>query len=358
MIQDDGFVSEIGWAGHGLQMWLQVMWFLARAEKSTTLVLDEPDVYMHPDLQRKLVRLVRRRTQQTILTTHSTEILAEAAPDDVLIVDRSRKKARFATNLPAVQRIVEHIGGVHNLQLSRLWSAKKCLLVEGKDIQLLKIFQDVVFPDSACPVDTIPNMPIGGWDGWGYAVGSSMIMMNSVDHGIRVVCVFDRDYRDEETIAERAKEARDKGISLHVWAVKEIENHLARASAIVRYVNARCRADRQTNTAEVEEAIDAACEALRPDVIRGLADEYQRRHRKEGQVAGLAANEALRVVEAAWQQRESRIAIAPGKALMGHLSRWAKEKCGVSFGPHAIARELLPVEVPAEIRELLAQLER
>ena len=54
MVQDSSFVTEVGWMGHGLQMWLQVMWFLARSAHAESVFLDEPDVYMHPDLQRKV----------------------------------------------------------------------------------------------------------------------------------------------------------------------------------------------------------------------------------------------------------------------------------------------------------------
>ena len=59
-VRDADFVGEVSLMGHGLQMWLQVVWFLARAPKRGTVVLDEPDVYMHPDLQRRLLGLVRR----------------------------------------------------------------------------------------------------------------------------------------------------------------------------------------------------------------------------------------------------------------------------------------------------------
>ncbi len=30
MVQDGDFVAEASWMGHGLQMWLQTMWFLVR----------------------------------------------------------------------------------------------------------------------------------------------------------------------------------------------------------------------------------------------------------------------------------------------------------------------------------------
>jgi hypothetical protein len=35
-------------------MWLQTIWFLTRAKDHETVILDEPDVYMHADLQRRL----------------------------------------------------------------------------------------------------------------------------------------------------------------------------------------------------------------------------------------------------------------------------------------------------------------
>ena len=57
MLRNDDFVAEVGLMGHGLQMWLQTMWFLARCRAFDTVILDEPDVYMHADLQRRLIRL-------------------------------------------------------------------------------------------------------------------------------------------------------------------------------------------------------------------------------------------------------------------------------------------------------------
>jgi hypothetical protein len=68
-IRDGDFVGEVSLMGHGLQMWLQTMWFLARADSHSIVVLDEPDVYMHPDLQRRLLNLVRSRFSQLLIAT-------------------------------------------------------------------------------------------------------------------------------------------------------------------------------------------------------------------------------------------------------------------------------------------------
>ncbi len=91
LVQDGNFVAEVAWMGHGLQMWLQTIWFLSWIEPHSTVVLDEPDVYMHPDLQRKLFRLASSRCRQTIVATHSVEIMAEVEPSEILVVEPFQK---------------------------------------------------------------------------------------------------------------------------------------------------------------------------------------------------------------------------------------------------------------------------
>jgi predicted ATPase len=45
---------------------------------------------MHPDLQRKLIRLTRDRFAQCIIATHSVEIMGEPEPSNILIIDKKR----------------------------------------------------------------------------------------------------------------------------------------------------------------------------------------------------------------------------------------------------------------------------
>ena len=190
-VQDNDFVAEIAWMGHGLQMWLQTMWFLARSKNSPTIILDEPDVYMHADLQRKLIRLLRNRADQVVIATHSLEIMEEVEPQDVLIVNRNAKELIYASSIPAVQRVIDNIGGVHNLQLTRLWHSQRCLLLEGEDIAFLKQVQNILFPKSLQPLDMVPNMQLGGWNGWGHAIGSKLLLKNAVGEDIIVYCILD-----------------------------------------------------------------------------------------------------------------------------------------------------------------------
>jgi hypothetical protein len=55
----------------------------------------------------------------------------------------------------------------------------------------------------------------------------------------------------------------------------------------------------------------------------------------------------------AWKTAEGRRSIAPGKALLAHLSDWAKKTYGVQFVPEQVARALRPDEIDAEVLEVI-----
>jgi predicted ATPase len=356
-VRDMNFVAEIGWMGHGLQMWLQTMWFLARSSHAGTVILDEPDVYMHADLQRRLIRLLRNRDGQKVIATHSVEIMSEVDPGDILIVDKARRRSSFAASLPAVQNTIDQMGGVHNIHLARLWGSRQCLHVEGKDIAILKTFQDALYPTSHSSFDVIPCLSIGGWSGWNYAIGSSMSLKNAAGETIITYCILDSDYHTPEEILERYKQAAEHKIQLHVWKMKEIENYLLVPVAIARIiVNAFPARLAGPSAQEVQGKIDEIAEQMKNSIFDALAHEYICRDKPGGvPTANPRARERL---EEAWNTRDGRWSIIPGKHVISRLSEWAKASFGVSFGPARIARELRPDELPAEIKSVVRAIER
>ncbi len=356
LVRDGDFVAEAAWMGHGLQMWLQTMWFLTRAGDQSIVILDEPDVYMHPDLQRKLLRFIRGRFPQQIIATHSTEILSEADASNVLIIDRKHHRSAFATDLTAIQRLAENIGSAQNINLTRLWNARKLLLVEGKDLKLLKQFQNILFPESEKPFDVIPNMPIGGWSGWPYAIGSAMLLRNSGGEEIKTYCILDSDYHTDEEKANRLADANTKSVELHIWLRKEIENYLVIPTAITRLINDRLeKSFEPINIKETMELIDNITITLKDATTDAIAQEILLLDRARGlQNANVKARKK---VEEAWQTREGRISIVSGKQLLSILSQWCKENYNVSFGIMAIVTQLHTNEIPDEIIKVITAIE-
>jgi len=85
---EDRFPREIYWAGFGFQVWCQLLTFIVQAKDASLLVIDEPDIYLHSDLQRQLVTLLEELNCPIILATHSTEIISEVDSHCILNVNK------------------------------------------------------------------------------------------------------------------------------------------------------------------------------------------------------------------------------------------------------------------------------
>ncbi len=352
LIRNDDYVSELSTMGHGLQMWLQTMWFLSRIEDTSTVTLDEPDVYMHPDLQRRLIRHLRRAHSQVIVTTHSVEIMSETEADDLLVIDRSQDESKFATSMPAAQRVLEHLGSAQNLQLAKLWHARRCLLVEGKDFRYLSDFYDVLYPGDSEGLAAVPCMQIGGWGGWQYAVGSAMLLQNSGGEHIAVYCVLDSDYHTTKQKADRRAQATRNQINLQIWAKKEIENYLLVPSAIQRLITSRiARRIVPPTEVEIAEKIDQLAAERYDEVFDGLSAEILADNRGLG-AAG--ANRATReVLDPLWASATGKQSLASGKSILADLFKWVQEEFGVSMTHAAVIGSMHPIEVHADVQSFL-----
>lgn len=355
-IRIEDFVAEIAEMGHGLQMWLQTMWFLTRSKNVLTIILDEPAVYMHPDLQRRLVRLLYNRHKQLILTTHSVEIMSEVEPDEILVIERKRKKSIFARSLPAVQKIIETVGSVHNLNLVRLSNSRRIIFVEGKDLKILKILHAILFPMSNKSLDMIPNMSIGGWGGWSYAVGSSMLLENALGEDIITYCVLDSDYHTEQQIQKRKDEANKRGVSLHIWSHKEIENFLIKVKPIQRLINEnRARRTKGPTLKEIKVKIDNFSKKLYDELFDGLSSEILSENRSLGQ--GGANKATRRILDEIKNKYGSLLPAVSGKRIISVLSEWSNAEFGVSFNSSTIARSIKDYEIDEEVKMVVSSIE-
>lgn len=352
MVRNDDFVAEVAMMGHGLQMWLQTMWFLARVNPDATVILDEPDVYMHPDLQRRLIRHLRHQRKQLLLTTHSVEIMSEVEPEEILVIDRQHERSRFAASLPAVQKILDHVGSAQNVQLARLWHARKSVFVEGKDFRLLCDVFDVLYPEDRDGLVTVPNMSIGGWGGWQYAVGSSMLLRNAGGEDILVYCVLDSDYHTEGQRQQRLEQARRHSVELHIWQRKEIENYFLVPEVIRRVIASRvARRTSAPSVGEITTELDRIVDAHKDDVFDGLSAEILAEERNLG--GGGANKKARRLLENRWSTHDGRLSVVSGKATLAKLSQWSQEQFGTSVTASILARAMWKEEIPAELRGLV-----
>jgi hypothetical protein len=110
---------ELFWAGDGIQVWIQLLIHLFRNRHRATILLDEPDLYLHADLQRRLVRLLESLDAQTIAASHSAEVLVEAPPASVVWIERQRRRAVRAPSEKIASELTAALGSQFNMRLAR-----------------------------------------------------------------------------------------------------------------------------------------------------------------------------------------------------------------------------------------------
>ena len=128
--------------GSGFLQWLSVL-TLATSPDLDVLLFDEPDAHLHPSLQEELLVSLRRvadaTEKQMLVATHSTEILRNAEPTDILHV-------RHGTGSGYLSREAQKVGMLAGLgsdyapRIDRAKHTRRVLFVEGtSDLAVLKI---------------------------------------------------------------------------------------------------------------------------------------------------------------------------------------------------------------------------
>lgn len=109
MLSEDGFVAEASNFGHGLQMWLQIVWFLSRTDSDSVVILDEPDVYMHMEQQSKMIDMLRGRFRQCILSTHAIKIIEGCDESEILRLHRKLPSSSQGVDQVTHDNLVDHV---------------------------------------------------------------------------------------------------------------------------------------------------------------------------------------------------------------------------------------------------------
>lgn len=348
-IQDARFPAEIGLMGSGIQMWLQIIWFICRSKGSETIILDEPDVYMHPDLQLKILNIAKSLFKQVIIATHSIEIISNVSPRNIVSINNKSKQMRYANHLPVVQNIVNDIGSMYNLSLVKLNTANKCLFVEGDDVKILQQFYEILNPGSMYSLSNIPSLPLGGFKRINEAFGAAKLLYENSNGHFKCYALLDRDYYTEPQIKEQENKAIDNRLSLHIWSKKEIENYIVKPHILFRILD-KGQEEYTNFISKYESLIDT----FKNSIIFSYTTKIQ--ENDKGLTAGTAAARATEYVESMWNDLEQKLNIVSGKELLRATNKWIKDNYNKSCSMKAIFNVMKAEDVDAEIVEVLNML--
>lgn len=358
---EDGYPRELYWAGSGFQVWCQLLTHIERAKNASLLVIDEPEIYLHPDLQRQLLSLLRSYGPAVVIATHSTELIAEAEPTDLLLIDKRKAAAKRVANAEGVSAALDAVGSVHNAVFTQIARTHRVVLVEGGDFGLLgKLARKLNLDDLAGRRD-FAVVSTNGFpdtralkvfkDGMAAAIGAT----------IHAAGVFDRDYRSPSEVEAVVADLKETLAVCFVLGRKELENYLLVPTAIQRAVDAALRKRQalglQVTTPVVRDMLEDVTAEMADDIrnqfVATLIDHPSRK--------GLAtitktrlANDAF---DQAWASLEGRFGLCPGKRVLSELNRRLQRDAQLSLSTSAIVTAMRATEVPSELRTILRGLD-
>ena len=360
---EERFPREIYWAGYGFQVWCQMLTHIVKAKNASLLVIDEPDIYLHSDLQRQLVALLKELGPDILIATHSTEIISEVDPPGILSIDKRQQSARHLKDATQVRKVFTTLGSNLNPILTHLARTRRALFVEGGDFQILSAFARSLGNNRIANRSDFAVVPMDGFNprrAVDLARGVELTLGAKIERAI----ILDRDYRSDEEVREIASELKKEFEVVHIYKWKELENYLLDPFTIEKVVTSRI-ASRSKRTGEPI-VKTPNCSALLEEITEPLKAEVTAQYlarrteflRKQNPQHDPATHNVsvLKAFEEDWKDIGRRLQIAPGKHVLALLSERLQKELGLSISVTQITAHTEIKRIPREIVQLIKDL--
>jgi hypothetical protein len=272
-----------------------------------------------------------------IVATHSIEMMAEVDPHELVPIDAGRRSATRARDLRDVQKIVDQLGGVHNIEFARLSRARRYLVASASDQRMLRRWQDIVAPTHEDALDVLPTFPVEAWEDWPYVVAMKRAIDGARDDPAIPICLLAADLRSEAEIESRRREARRESIELHVWRRRSLANYLLNPRAIARAARNATGLPAPTDD-EIASRLAAVLESM------------------TGRVLEDAPPEARAAVRRSWETQEGQIALAPTRVVLLRMAAWLRQEYGCSIGMPDVMQAFRPEDMSPKLTAVLEAL--
>jgi len=354
---------ELYWAGFGFQVWCQLLTHTFTAADATILVIDEPEIYLHPDVQRQLLSILRDIGPDILIATHSTEIMSEADPSEIVVVDKSRRSAHRLRDIEEVQSALELVGSIQNITLMRLARNRRILFVEDdEDFIILRRFARVLGLVELASGADITAVPSGGFSSWERVTGTGWGLQKALGSVILIAAVYDRDFLCEDEV-KSIIETLEKQITMAwIHPRKEIENYFLVLPALQRALESAVR-ERSARTGEpipvvemVERILRRVTAPMKNDTLAQYIDNRNRFLRSGHKHPATLTAETTAWFEEKWRKIETRLEIVPGKSTLAGFRQTVQSLYSVTITDARIIGSFKPEDIPPDLVTLLRRL--
>lgn len=365
--QENRMLRELYWAGFGFQIWCQMLTHVSRASDADILVIDEPEIYLHPEIQRQLLDILRSVGPDILIATHSTEIMSEADPSEIILIEKEKRSGKRLIDIDSVQNALNAVGSVQNITLTHLARSRRVIFVEDdEDFRIIRRFAKIYgYSELASGIDLTP-VKSEGFSSWKRISAMSWGLERTLGKSLKIGVIFDRDYYAQEQLDEIRNELIKSNVSLvHFHQRKEIENYLLEPDPLQRaFIRALKDRKKRTKMEIIEpseqtlsQILDQTTNTQRQYVSSQLVAKKCDYLKHTGADQASITQDILSEINAKWQEMEHRLQIIPGKTVLHEVRNVLQEEYDVSLTNMRIVNAFKKDEIPHDMVILLQTLE-
>lgn len=335
--EEERLPREVCWAGFGFQIWLQLLTHIINSKGADLIVVDEPEIYLHPDLQHKILDILRLYGANILIATHSVEIINSVDPSDVVLIDKKNKSAKRITDLSGLQSVSNILGSGQNIELTRLARGKKILFVEGKDMKLLSKLAKICKHEKLFLDSQITVIPIEGFSQHDKIIHTNWAFTQILGEELKIAVLLDRDYRADEDIEIVLNKLQKEVNYAHILKKKELENYFLIPTAISKAIDSRFEERIKSGSLAEKPEIDIVkillelTDGLRSDILGQIIAHKYKMLQSQGKDVSTIFSRLSDEFEASWKDLDYRLNKASGKYLFTVLNEYLQKNYKISI---------------------------
>lgn len=210
------------------EVFFLLSFFLRHNVTNAVVVIDEPELHLHPELGRLLIRAMQRvkSNNQIWLATHNAEIIDEAGRDRVIYVasDPDTRTSRVTHGSDEAEAL-KHLKDLFGYS-GYMGIAKNMVFLEGQDSSSDRKVFSGLFPQQSGRLKFIPAKSSDSMTRLNAAILS---ILESNLGWMQFYLVRDRDYLTPDAVKKYKESSSGR---IHVLARHEIENYLLDAELV------------------------------------------------------------------------------------------------------------------------------
>lgn len=363
-VAEDRIDREIYWSGFGFQIWCQLLTHLSRANDASIVIIDEPEIYLHPDIQRQLLSILRALSPDVLLATHSVEIMGEADPSEILLVSKGSRSAKRLKDVEGMQLALESLGSAQNVTLTHLARTKKILFVEGmSDYKTIRRFANNLGLHDLASGNDLTAFESGGFSSWEKIRSFAWGVKNTIDTTMKIFAVYDRDYFCGDEIDSILQSLRFELAGAHIHHRKEMENYLLVIPVLERVLDKQILIKNKRGGVPLQKSksISKYLEDITVDLKVDVQSQYIAKRINYNNGRGIDSSTvsaaAIREFDSLWGDINTRMILVPGKIALRLLRQVIQCEYSVNLTDVQIIDEFQSHEIPADLVGLISVLE-